>query len=114
MGVVLITTPINIYMKQFRATVKASGLVVTTVVFAENTNSAMKILQAQFGAKNVIGKKSIEHSSRLAKQSIPKAQRLILRRSNPVYAMTTHVKPFKAIILGVYRTLNQTAGLPNV
>jgi len=42
-------------MKQFRATVKASGLVVTTIVFAENTNSAMKILQAQFGAKNVIG-----------------------------------------------------------
>jgi hypothetical protein len=42
-------------MKQFRATVKASGLVVTTIVFAENTNAAMKILQAQFGAKNVIG-----------------------------------------------------------
>ena len=55
MGVVSITTPINICMKQFRATVKASDLVVTTAVFAENTNSAMKILQAQFGAKNVIG-----------------------------------------------------------
>ena len=34
--------------------VRASGLVVTTIVFAENTNFAMKILQAQFGANNVI------------------------------------------------------------
>ena len=42
-------------MKQFRAMVKASGIVVTTIVFAENTNFAMKILQAQFGATNVIG-----------------------------------------------------------
>lgn len=42
-------------MKQYRATVRASGLVVTTIVFAENTNFAMKILQAQFGAANVIG-----------------------------------------------------------
>jgi len=52
---VLITTPINTYMKQFRATVRASGMVVTTIVFAENTTFAMKILQAQFGAANVIG-----------------------------------------------------------
>jgi hypothetical protein len=42
-------------MKQFRATVRASGMVVTTIVFAENTTFAMKILQAQFGAANVIG-----------------------------------------------------------
>ena len=42
-------------MKQFRATVRASGVVVTTIVFTENTNYAMKILQAQFGANNVIG-----------------------------------------------------------
>ncbi|MBT8606357.1 hypothetical protein G6677_07780 [Polynucleobacter paneuropaeus] len=41
-------------MKQFRATVKASGVIVTTIVFAENTNFATKILQAQFGANNVI------------------------------------------------------------
>jgi hypothetical protein len=41
-------------MKQFRATVRAGGLVVTTIVFAENTNFAMKILQAQFGPNNVI------------------------------------------------------------
>lgn len=45
---------LNIYMKQFRATVRASGIVVTTIVFAENTNFATKILQAQFGAANVI------------------------------------------------------------
>ena len=41
-------------MKQFKATVRASGMVVTTIVFAENTNFAMKILQAQFGANNII------------------------------------------------------------
>jgi hypothetical protein len=41
-------------MKQFRATVRASGLVVTTIIFAENTTFAIKILQAQFGASNVI------------------------------------------------------------
>jgi len=45
---------LNSAMKQFRATVRASGLIVTTIVFAENTNLAMKILQAQFGANNVI------------------------------------------------------------
>lgn len=41
-------------MKQFRATVRASGMVVATIVFAENTNFAIKLLQAQFGAANVI------------------------------------------------------------
>ena len=41
-------------MKQFRATVRISGVVITTIVFAENTNFAMKILQSQFGANNVI------------------------------------------------------------
>jgi hypothetical protein len=51
---VWISKVINTYMKQFRATVRASGLVVTTIVFAENTNFATKILQAQFGLNNVI------------------------------------------------------------
>jgi hypothetical protein len=41
-------------MKQFRATVRASGLIISTIVFAENANFAVKILQAQFGVKNVI------------------------------------------------------------
>jgi hypothetical protein len=41
-------------MKQFRATVRASGMVVTTIVFATSTLEAQKILQAQFGASNVI------------------------------------------------------------
>ena len=41
-------------MKQFKATVRAGGLVVITIVFAENTNSAINISQAQFGANNVI------------------------------------------------------------
>ena len=30
-------------------------MVVTTIVFTENINFAIKILQAQFGAANVIG-----------------------------------------------------------
>jgi hypothetical protein len=42
-------------MKQFRATVKVSGVVISTIVFAEYTNFAIKLLQAQFGANNVIG-----------------------------------------------------------
>ena len=46
---------LNIAMKQFKATVKASGMIVATIVFAENTNFAIKLLQAQFGAANVIG-----------------------------------------------------------
>lgn len=41
-------------MKQFRATVRASGVVVTTIVYADNVNFAIKLLQAQFGAGNVI------------------------------------------------------------
>ena len=41
-------------MKQFRATVRASGIIVATIVFADNTNFALKILQAQYGANNVI------------------------------------------------------------
>jgi membrane-associated PAP2 superfamily phosphatase len=45
---------INIVMKQFRATVRASGVVVTTVVHADNVNFAIKILQALFGVGNVI------------------------------------------------------------
>ena len=45
---------LNICMKQFRATVRVSGFMVNTIVFAENSNFAMKILQAQFGANNVI------------------------------------------------------------
>lgn len=45
---------INIVMKQFRATVRANGVVVTTVVHADNVNFAIKILQALFGVGNVI------------------------------------------------------------
>ncbi len=41
-------------MKQFRATVRASGVAVATVVYAENVTSAIKILQALFGAGHVI------------------------------------------------------------
>lgn len=41
-------------MKQFRATVRASGVVVATVVHAENVNFAIKILHALFGAGNVV------------------------------------------------------------
>ncbi|WP_179945983.1 hypothetical protein [Polynucleobacter asymbioticus] len=41
-------------MKQFKARVKASGMFVETIVFANSTLEAQKILQAQFGASNVI------------------------------------------------------------
>ena len=41
-------------MKQFKALVRASGMVVTTVVFATSTLEAQKILQAQFGENNVV------------------------------------------------------------
>jgi len=51
---VRISKVINIVMKQFKATIRASGIIVTTIVFADNTNFALKILQAQFGANNVI------------------------------------------------------------
>ena len=42
-------------MKQFRATVKAGGIWVQTIVFAESNLMALKIAQAQFGASNVMG-----------------------------------------------------------
>lgn len=45
---------LNTCMKQFRATVRASGMVVATVVFAQSTLEAQKILAAQFGANNVV------------------------------------------------------------
>jgi hypothetical protein len=42
------------YMKQFKAQVRASGMYVETIVFANSTIEAQKILQAQFGVSNVI------------------------------------------------------------
>jgi hypothetical protein len=47
-------TPINTVMKQFRTTVRASGAVVATMVYEENTTFAIKILHAVFGAADVI------------------------------------------------------------
>ncbi len=41
-------------MKQFKAQVKASGMYVETIFFANSTIEAQKILQAQFGVSNVI------------------------------------------------------------
>lgn len=41
-------------MKQFKAQVKVSGMYVETIVFANSIVEAQKILQAQFGASNVI------------------------------------------------------------
>lgn len=40
-------------MKQYKATVRANGLWVETIVFAHNPVHALHILQAQFGASNV-------------------------------------------------------------
>ena len=41
-------------MKQFKATVKVSGLVMNTIVFAENVNFAFKLVQSLYGANNVV------------------------------------------------------------
>lgn len=41
-------------MKQFKARVKASGMYVETIVFANSVIEAQKILQTQFGASNLI------------------------------------------------------------
>jgi hypothetical protein len=42
-------------MKQFRATVKAGGIWVQTIIFADNSMMAYKLAQAQYGSSNVMG-----------------------------------------------------------
>ena len=42
-------------MHQYRAMVKAGGIWVETVVFAENVVAALKLAQTQFGNGNVAG-----------------------------------------------------------
>lgn len=41
-------------MKQFKATVKVSGMVISTIVFAENSMLAYKLVQSLYGANNVV------------------------------------------------------------
>ena len=41
-------------MKQFKATVKVSGVWINTIVFADNIAMAFKLVQGQFGAGNVL------------------------------------------------------------
>jgi hypothetical protein len=41
-------------MKQFKATVKISGVWINTIVFAENSAMAFKLVQEQFGVGNVL------------------------------------------------------------
>jgi hypothetical protein len=41
-------------MKQFKTTIKVSGLVMSTIVFAENSNLAYKLVQSLYGARNVV------------------------------------------------------------
>jgi hypothetical protein len=41
-------------MKQFKATIKVSGLVMNTIVFAENSMLAFKLVQSLYGANNVV------------------------------------------------------------
>jgi hypothetical protein len=41
-------------MKQFKATVKVSGVWINTIVFADNSSMAFKLVQGQFGAGNVL------------------------------------------------------------
>ena len=41
-------------MKQFKATVKVSGLWINTIVFADNSAMAYKLVQGQYGVSNVL------------------------------------------------------------
>jgi hypothetical protein len=41
-------------MKQFKATVKVSGVWINTIVFADNSAMAFKLVQGQFGARNIL------------------------------------------------------------
>jgi len=45
---------INTVMKQFKVTVKVSGVLINTIVFAENSALAFKLVQGQYGASNVL------------------------------------------------------------
>ena len=45
---------LNTVMKQFKATVKVSGVWINTIVFADNSAMAFKLVQGQFGAGNVL------------------------------------------------------------
>lgn len=41
-------------MKRYKAIVKVSGVVMSTIIFAENPIFAFKLVQQQFGANNVV------------------------------------------------------------
>ena len=41
-------------MHKYKATVKVSGLYVTTIVFAEGIQQAMALLKAQYGIANIV------------------------------------------------------------
>ncbi|QWD59911.1 hypothetical protein [Polynucleobacter sp. MWH-UH35A] len=41
-------------MHQYKAIVKVGGVVMSTIVFAENPNYAYKLVQQQYGANNVV------------------------------------------------------------
>ena len=52
---------INTCMKQFKATVKVSGVIVNTVVFADNPIHAFKLVQQQYGSTNVVSPPTLLH-----------------------------------------------------
>jgi hypothetical protein len=41
-------------MKQYQGTVRISGIWIKTIVFAQSSAHAQKLLRAQFGATNVL------------------------------------------------------------
>jgi hypothetical protein len=41
-------------MKQFKVTVKVSGIWINTILFADNIAMALKLAQGQYGAANVM------------------------------------------------------------
>ena len=42
-------------MRQYQATVRASGIWIKTIVFALSADHAQRLLRAQFGSVNVLG-----------------------------------------------------------
>ena len=42
-------------MKQYQATVRASGIWIKPIVFAQSADHAQRLLRAQFGTANVLG-----------------------------------------------------------
>ena len=45
---------INIAMKQYQLTVRVAGIAITTVVYAERADAALRLAQHLYGAANIV------------------------------------------------------------